>query len=108
MGRELIEENATFRKSIDICASVLKSLGLDLLAAFEKDDGFSKARMAAVGLASVQVKASSTTHAPPQLQHKPFTIPECKRSWEKFLPCNLTWWLGPKLHICILSCRAAL
>lgn len=55
MGRELIEQNDTFRESLKICASVLTPLGLDLLAAFEKDDGFSEARLAAVGLASVQV-----------------------------------------------------
>ncbi|EIE23140.1 hypothetical protein COCSUDRAFT_47508 [Coccomyxa subellipsoidea C-169] len=55
MGRELIEQNATFRESIKICASVLTPLGLDLLEAFEKEDGFSEARLAAVGLASVQI-----------------------------------------------------
>lgn len=61
MGRELIEQNATFRESIKICASVLTPLGLDLLEAFEKEDGFSEARLAAVGLASVQVTHHSVS-----------------------------------------------
>jgi acyl transferase domain-containing protein len=61
MGRELIEQNATFRESIKICASVLTPMGLDLLEAFEKEDGFSEARLAAVGLASVQVIISPMT-----------------------------------------------
>jgi hypothetical protein len=55
MGRDLIEQNVTFRENIKSCASALTPLGLDLLEAFEKDDGFSDNRLAAVGLASVQV-----------------------------------------------------
>lgn len=55
MAKELIETNDTFRESLKICASVVSPFGLDLLAAFDAEDGFNEARMAAVGLASVQV-----------------------------------------------------
>ena len=55
MGKELLQTNATFRKSIDICAKALKPYGIDLIAAYEAEDGFGDARTAAVGLASIQV-----------------------------------------------------
>ena len=55
MGRELLETNATFRNSIEICAKALQPYGVDLLAAYESEDGFGEARTAAVGLASIQV-----------------------------------------------------
>lgn len=56
MGRELLETNATFRKSIEICAKALKPYGIDLIAAYESEDGFGDARTAATGLASIQVR----------------------------------------------------
>lgn len=56
MAKELIETNDTFRESLKICASVVSPFGLDLMAAFDAEDGFNEARLAAVGLASVQVR----------------------------------------------------
>ena len=56
MGRELLQSNATFRKSIDICAKALTPYGIDLIAAYEAEEGFGDARTAAVGLASIQVR----------------------------------------------------
>ena len=55
MGRELLQSSATFRSSIDICAKALSPHGIDLLAAYEAEEGFGDARTAAVGLASIQV-----------------------------------------------------
>ena len=55
MGRELLQSSATFRNSIDICAKALSPYGIDLLAAYEAEEGFGNARTAAVGLASIQV-----------------------------------------------------
>ena len=55
MGRELLQSSATFRNSIDICAKALSPYGIDLLAAYEAEEGFGDARTAAVGLASIQV-----------------------------------------------------
>jgi hypothetical protein len=59
MGKELLDTNATFRESIKICASVVEPFGLDLLGAFQADNGFGEPRTAAVGLASVQVWSHS-------------------------------------------------
>ena len=58
MGKELLETNATFRKSIEICAKALKPYNVDLIAAYESEEGFGDARTAAVGLASIQVQLS--------------------------------------------------
>ena len=44
------------------CAAVLTPLGIDLLGAFEAENGFDEPRAAAVGLASIQV---SSAQAPP-------------------------------------------
>ena len=55
MGRELLQSSGTFRNSIDICAKALSPYGIDLLAAYEAEEGFGDARTAAVGLASIQV-----------------------------------------------------
>ena len=55
MGRELLQTNATFRKSIEICAKALEPYNIDLIAAYESEDGFGDARTAATGLASIQV-----------------------------------------------------
>ncbi|CAK0786732.1 hypothetical protein CVIRNUC_009946 [Coccomyxa viridis] len=55
MGRELLQSSATFRSSIDICAKALSPHGIDLLAAYEAEEGFGDARTAAVGLASIQI-----------------------------------------------------
>ncbi len=110
MGRELIHENATFRKSIEICASVLKPLGLDLLAAFEKDDGFSEARMAASGLASVQVTAFSNADAPPHFQQAPSTISACEGTWDMMfaLHSNLKFGSNSRHAVCLLFLAAFL
>ena len=64
MGRELLETNATFRNSIEICAKALQPYGVDLLAAYESEDGFGEARTAAVGLASIQVMPCLQTILP--------------------------------------------
>ena len=62
MGRELIASSAVFRASLAACAAVLTPLGIDLLGAFEAENGFDEPRAAAVGLASIQV---SSAQAPP-------------------------------------------
>ena len=69
MGRELLQSSATFRNSIDICAKALSPYGIDLLAAYEAEEGFGDARTAAVGLASIQVGMSSLGSTPSDTQH---------------------------------------
>lgn len=56
MGRELIATSEVFRASLKACAAVLTPLGIDLMAAFEADNGFDEPRTAATGLASLQVR----------------------------------------------------
>ncbi|EIE22203.1 ketoacyl-synt-domain-containing protein [Coccomyxa subellipsoidea C-169] len=55
MAADLIQQNATFRRSIEACAAVIAPLGLDLLEALDREDGFVNNCLASVGLASVQV-----------------------------------------------------
>ena len=59
MGRDLIAASPVFRASLEACAAVLTPLGIDLLGAYEADNGFDEPRTAAVGLASLQVLPSS-------------------------------------------------
>ena len=55
MGVDLLSESAAFRRGVMACAAALKPHGLDLMAAFSQEDGFSDPIMAAVSLTAVQV-----------------------------------------------------
>ena len=58
MGVDLLSESAAFRRGVTACATALKPYGLDLMAAFSQEDGFSDPIMAAVSLIAVQVSRS--------------------------------------------------
>ena len=64
MGRELITRSPVFRASLGECAAVLSPLGIDLLGAFEAENGFDEPRAAAVGLGSVQARAACRPPSP--------------------------------------------
>ena len=55
MGRELLVTSPAFCRSVQNCARVLEPHGLDLLSAYQAEDGWEDPCMAAVGLTSLQV-----------------------------------------------------
>ena len=59
MARELLGSSPAFAAGVRACAGVVEPLGLDLLGAFAGEAGWGDPVLAAVGLASVQVGASS-------------------------------------------------
>ena len=65
MGADLLAESAAFRGGVSACAAALKPHGLDLMAAYGREDGFSDPVMAAVSLIAVQVSARLGNAAPP-------------------------------------------
>ncbi len=55
MAQPLLRSNAVFRRAVEACAEAVRPHGLDLLAEFEAEGGWSQPAMAMVGLVAVQV-----------------------------------------------------
>ncbi|KAK9916399.1 hypothetical protein WJX75_002178 [Coccomyxa subellipsoidea] len=56
MGMELLSESPAYRRGVEACAGALKLFGIDLIAAFSDEAGFSEDPIvAAVGLIALQV-----------------------------------------------------
>lgn len=56
MGLELLSESPAYRRGVEACAEALKPFGIDLIAAFSDEAGFSEDPiLAAVGLIALQV-----------------------------------------------------
>ena len=56
MGMELLSESPAYRRGVEACAGALKPFGIDLIAAFSDEAGFSEDPIvAAVGLIALQV-----------------------------------------------------
>ena len=63
MGKGLLKTSPAFRLSVHECARVLAPLHVDLLAAYESENGWDEPVLAAVGLASLQVGLSGLRNA---------------------------------------------
>ena len=54
MAQPLLRSSAVFRRAIEACAEAVRPVGLDLLAEFEAEGGWSQPALAMVGLVAVQ------------------------------------------------------
>ena len=55
MGLTLLNNNATFHKSVVASAAILNPLGIDLMAEFQAEKGWKTPLLGAVGLLAVQI-----------------------------------------------------
>ena len=56
MAQPLLRSSAAFRCAIEACAEAVRPHGLDLLAEFEAEGGWSQPALAMVGLVAVQAR----------------------------------------------------
>ena len=56
MAQPLLRSSAVFRRAIEACAEAVRPHGLDLLAEFEAEGGWSQPALAMVGLVAVQAR----------------------------------------------------
>ena len=59
MAQPLLRSSAVFRRAIEACAEAVRPVGLDLLAEFEAEGGWSQPALAMVGLVAVQAHSQT-------------------------------------------------
>lgn len=64
MAADLVHASPVFHKAVQACAAAVKPFGLDLLAEFDREDGWSHPAAAIVGLATVQVRMRKACQVP--------------------------------------------
>jgi acyl transferase domain-containing protein len=63
MAQPLLRSSAVFRRAIQACAEAVAPHGLNLLAEFEAEGGWSQPAIAMVGLVAVQARGLPGAHA---------------------------------------------
>ena len=67
MGLELLSESPAYSRGVKACAEAVKPFGIDLIAAFNDEAGFSEDPiLAAVGLIALQVTTIRNLRVPPR------------------------------------------